>query len=123
MNSKIVAQYLTAAEASDLKKRLEDAGISCTVKRHGLPRLFGGFINYQVQVEPRIAHEAIPLVDSFNEDEKRKRDLSKETLKKQCPVCKSSRVHLKEKRNILEKVMYAGVTVYRCDECRSEWYL
>ena len=122
MLTKIVAQYLEKDEAFDLKTELDNAGIECIAKRHGLPRLFGGFINYQVQVDKKDFLLAKPLVDSYLEKRKLERKELIHQLSTQCPQCGSKNIGEKKDKSFLEKIFYVGVTIWTCKECGGMWY-
>ena len=122
MSSIMVAEYLNEEESSALGKLLEPACNTVMVKRHGLPRMFGLDINYRVFVDRKDAEKALPLAAEFQKDCAVKREKSKKLLRTQCPACTSTGIRQKEKVSILDKIRYAGVTVWECKGCGGRWF-
>jgi hypothetical protein len=116
-------RYLDIAEATALKERLSEASLSCTVRRQG-PSLFvpARMVSYQVLVGRQDCGAASPIAQKFAGELKAKREEFELALTRECPLCKSADIFIKEKRNILQKIYYIGVTVRGCRECSGEWY-
>jgi formate dehydrogenase maturation protein FdhE len=122
MFTKIISRYLDNIEAEALRAKLEAEGIACEVKKNGLPRFLGGFINYQVQIDHTDTQRAQLVVDAFNEAAAIERAALEKSLTEQCPKCRSTAIFTLEKRSVLAKIRYYGVTVWNCKECETEWY-
>lgn len=118
----IISQYLNDGEASSLREELADAGIPSVVKPHGPGgQLSGGFYNL-LQINKTDFGKALPIVSAFNEKIESDRINKKHELTVACPKCHSRSIVLHEKKSIFDKVFYFGVTVWRCDTCRNEWF-
>ncbi|MFW5785336.1 MAG: hypothetical protein ACOCW1_04035 [Chitinispirillaceae bacterium] len=122
MISKIVSQYLEKEEAEELKAVLESAGIGAMVRRQGLPRIFASFQNYLVLVDPKSLDEARPIVDEFTEKAKQERKEMLHRLTTQCPFCKSQYIAVREKKSLVHRIFYYGVTLRECEECGKTWF-
>jgi hypothetical protein len=121
MSSVMVAEYLNEDESIQLKKLLEPVCADVLVKRHGLPRMFGLDINYRVFVNGKDAGKALPLVSEFQKECAVKREKAKKLLQTQCPHCTSTGIRQKEKVSVIDKIRYAGVTVWECKGCGGRW--
>ncbi|MBN1130782.1 MAG: hypothetical protein JXA71_17470 [Chitinispirillaceae bacterium] len=118
----MVAEYLDDEESNALRKRL---GMTCRnvfVKRHGLPRFFGLDINYRVFVDAGDAETAIRQVAEFQRECVEKREKKKTLLQSRCPNCTSTGIVQKEKHSLLDRIRFAGVTVWECKGCGGRWF-
>jgi len=122
MRIHIIAQYLDKEDAFKLQQLLTDSGIDSIVKRQGLPRFLGGFNNFQVQIEKSDSEKAGPILAKFNEELKRERDELNHFLSTRCPRCGTDNIDPNYRKNFLEKIFYAGVKIWKCNECGCQWY-
>ncbi len=122
MISKPISQYLDKEEAENLKDELDKAGIPGLVRRQGLPRIFSGFQNYMVLIDPKNVQAANPIVEKFTTTSNQKRKEMLHELTVQCPFCKSRYIGITEKKTLLQKIFYYGVIVRECKECGQRWY-
>jgi len=121
--SLVLAEYLDETESKLLREKLERAGVTTVVKRHGLPRFFGVEINYKVIIEQADLDKAGPLYRQFMDDQKKSRAETKQLQTSQCPWCSSKNIFIKEKKSISEKFRFYGVDMWRCKECNGGWYV
>ncbi|KMQ52460.1 hypothetical protein CHISP_0727 [Chitinispirillum alkaliphilum] len=122
MLSKPIMKYLDQNEAHELKVQLDEAGITSTIKRQGLPRIFGGISNYQVQIDPSDVEVSKVVIDMFKENAARKRSERLHLLTTTCPACSSTDITRVKKNNPFQKIFYYGVTIWRCNRCSAQWY-
>lgn len=122
MASIMVAEYLNEEESAALKELLQPVCGHVLVKRHGLPRFFGLDINYRVFVGRDDAENAAATVSRFQNDLAEKRKKATSLLESQCPTCTSTGIIRREKTSILDKVRFAGVTIWECKGCGGRWY-
>ena len=122
MSSIMVAEYLNEEESSALRKLLEPVCADVLVKRHGLPRMFGLDINYRVFVNGKDGEKARGITARFQDECAKKREKAKKLLQTQCPTCTSTGIRQMEKVSILDKIRYAGVTVWECKGCGGRWF-
>lgn len=119
----IIAQFLDKGEVAALKKELDEAGINCIVKRHGLPLFLGNrYATYRVYVDAAHAAKGGAIAKTFMDNLQQNRKEFEALLLRQCPVCESPDICVKNKASLYDKIYYMGVTVRQCKECASEWY-
>ncbi len=122
MLSKPIMKYLEQEEAGVLSSLLAQAGIDSTVKRQGLPRIFGGISNYQVQIDPKNTAKSKTILDDFKSRSAEIRAENLHRLTTFCPSCNSQNIYIVEKTNPLLKIFYLGVIIHKCKDCSAQWY-
>jgi hypothetical protein len=118
----VVSLYLDRTEAETLKKELASAGIVALLREHGPTRFLWGGIFFQVQVQRKDYENARLISAKFDEtlqEQRTQRDL---LLAAQCPQCGSKDIRINEKKTLVQRLFYAGVTIRLCGECGAQWY-
>jgi hypothetical protein len=118
----VVSRYLDKVEASTLKEDLVAAGVVALIREHGPARFLWGGIYHQVQVSRKDYEKAKPVAARFEESLRMQRKEREQFLTSQCPQCNSKEMCVDEKKTLLQKLFYAGVTVRLCKECGTRWF-
>lgn len=109
------AYYLTYAEAVGLYNELREAEITALVKTCGPPSFpFGDGLYYQLLIE----EDQAPAAQSILADFERRRA---EFAPQKCPRCGSGDVLPVPRPAWWQRILYAGTTLYRCQQCRSKF--
>jgi hypothetical protein len=111
------AQYLTYTEAIGLYHALSAVGVAALVKSCGPPSLpFGDGLYFQLQIQRQDLATAGPVLEEFS---RKQAKISGEP--QTCPACGS--VYVWPERDLAwwKKIIYAGTTVYKCQDCRHSF--
>lgn len=122
MISCCIAKYLAQDEALRLKELFAAQAIESVAKQYGLSRVFGGLGYYQILVSPAEKNRAAAIFVAFEQEQRIARAAREERLLRECPICKSAEVFIKEKRNLFDKLRFMGVTARQCSVCDTRWY-
>ncbi|KAA3438294.1 hypothetical protein [Rufibacter hautae] len=112
------AKYLTYTEAIGLYNALTQVGVVAMVKTCGPPSLpFGDGLYYQLQLQKKDLAAAQPVLEEFSQ---KQAQISEEA--QTCPHCGS--VYVWPERDLAwwKKLVYAGTTVYKCQNCSHSFF-
>ncbi|MBC3541667.1 hypothetical protein ACFSC6_01940 [Rufibacter sediminis] len=112
------AKYLTYTEAIGLYNALTQVGVVALVKTCGPPSLpFGDGLYYQLQLQQKDLEAAHPVLEEFSQ---KQAQISVEA--QTCPRCGSVYVWPDSHLPWWKKVIYAGTTVYKCQDCGHSFF-
>lgn len=108
----LVGQYFSTEEAESIRERFQESQIDFFINAHG-PNFELDSKYYEIKVKSDDIVKAREIV----EVEKR----AFLSVKTKCPKCGHSAYDRIEKKSMLEKLIYAGTELVRCQVCGSKY--